>query len=195
MRFGLVAVALLLSQAARASAEWQIKPFVGVKFGGSTTFEDADNPEHPGGSRNIAFGASGALLGEVFGVEGDFGYIPGFFAGPRDVLLGSDGTTLTGNAVIAMPRRLTQYTLRPYFVGGVGLLHSRIEPPSLPPIVRTLTVLDFGAGATGFLTNRIGVNWELRHFRTVGGEDKGFSLGQPEQVSFWRANVGLVFRY
>jgi Outer membrane protein beta-barrel domain len=194
-RIGVVAIALLLFSAAAVSAEWQIKPFVGLKFGGSTTFEDFDNPENPGGSRNIAFGAAGGFLGEVVGVEGDFAHVPGFFAGPEKRLLGSSATTLTGNVVIAVPRHLTQYTLRPYFVGGVGLLHSSIEPASLPSIVRTLTALDFGGGATGFLTNRVGVNFDVRYFRTVAGENRGFSLGQPEEVSFWRASIGLVFRY
>ena len=32
-------------------------------------------------------------------------------------------TTLTGNVVVALPRRMAGYGLRPYFSGGAGLMH------------------------------------------------------------------------
>ena len=35
--------------------------------------------------------------------------------------------TLTGNLVIAVPQHVTQYTLRPYFVAGGGLMRARSE--------------------------------------------------------------------
>jgi hypothetical protein len=45
------------------------------------------------------------------------------------------------------------------------------------------------------LSDRIGVNWDIRRFRSVGGsEGTGISFGQ-EQVSFWRASMGLALRY
>jgi hypothetical protein len=193
-------VALLMLPAARASAEWQIKPFVGEKFGGSTTLYDPDNPENPGGGHSLIVGVNGGLLGEMFGIEGDFGYGPGFFSGsgPQVLTVGSNVITLTGNIVVAMPRRLTQYTLRPYFVGGAGFMHASISTVSEAlPVASTMMALDFGGGATGFFTNRIGVNWELRHFRSVFGKDPGgtISLGQPERLSFWRAHVALAIRY
>jgi hypothetical protein len=61
--------------------------------------------------------------------------------------------------------------------------------------VRTsLGVLDFGGGATGFLTDRIGLNWDVRYFRSVGGEEgTGLSFGK-EQISFWRATMGVAIR-
>ena len=53
-----------------------------------------------------------------------------------------------------------------------------------------------GGGATGFVTDRVGVDWQLRYFRSVGGvdEQQGLSLG-AEQLSFWRASMALVIRY
>ena len=61
----------------------------------------------------------------------------------------------------------------------------------------TLPALDLGGGATGFLTNEIGLNWDVRHFRSFAGSDRptGITISPPEQLSFWRATMGLVIRY
>ena len=180
---------------ARASAEWQLKPFFGGAFGGQTTFVDLD---HGVGNKHIVVGASGVWLGEVVGVEADAGHAPGFFqTSSGHLVLTSSVTTLTGNVVVALPRRLTQYTLRPYFVGGGGLMRVRIDDAvSVLRVSRTMRALDVGGGATGFLTNRVGVDWQLRYFRSAGGvdEQRAISIG-AEQLSFWRASMALAIRY
>ena len=51
-----------------------------------------------------------------------------------------------------------------------------------------------GGGATGFLNDRVGLSWEVRHFRSFNGQAHGNSLGN-EQLSFWRANMAVTFRY
>ncbi len=191
----LLTLALLLLAPAQASAEWQIRPFLGVSFGGSTTFVDYDEAA---GSPKIVFGVSGGRLGEVFGIDADVGYTPGFFSSDRHLVAGSSVTTVTGNIVIALPRRLVQYTLRPYFVGGGGFIHARIDPAnggSGLQVLSTLPAMDVCGGVTGFLSPRIGLNWDIRCFRSVGtGQERGFSF-EPEQLSFWRANMALAIRY
>jgi hypothetical protein len=195
MRLSLPALALLLLLPSSASAEWQIRPFLGVTFGGGTTFVDS---ERAAGLPKLAFGVNGVLLGENIGIEGDFGRTPGFFqSGDQHLVLGSSATTLTGNIVIALPRHLTQYTLRPYFVVGVGLMHARIDHQlGALNVANTLPAIDAGGGATGFLTDRVGLSWELRYFRSVSGktELRGLSVA-AEQLSFWRANMALAIRY
>ena len=59
MRAGCLAVALLLAGPVRAGAEWHIKPFVGLTFGGGTTFPDV---EEAVGKPNGVFGATVVLL-------------------------------------------------------------------------------------------------------------------------------------
>ena len=204
-RCRLLAVALLVVAPVRASAEWQFKPFFGVSFGGGTTLLDLENAA---GSANRVYGLSGQLLGEVFGVEGDFGFAPGFFSGGEGeqtvgcqaagtrCVLNSSVRTLTGNVLIAVPRRLTTYTLRPYFVGGAGIMHASSEQAfGVLRVSSTLPALDLGGGVTGFLSKRIGVGWDVRYFRSLGtGEERGQSFG-PEQLSFWRANMAVAIRY
>jgi hypothetical protein len=194
-RATLAAMALIATAARPAAAEWQLKPFLGLTFGGTTTFVDLDDAAgHP----HVVYGGSVTWLGEIVGVELEFGHTPGFFeAGQVQLVKRSSTTTLTGNVVIALPRRIAQYGLRPYFVGGAGMIRAHIgDALDAFPIADNLVGVNLGGGATGFLTSRVGLNWDVRHFATVGGNTgvRGVSLG-PEQLSFWRASMALAFRY
>jgi hypothetical protein len=188
-------VAGVLLRPEPASAEWQVKPFFGGSFAGKTTFVDLD---HAAGSGHLVVGGAGMFLGEVVGVEAEVGRTPSFFrSGDRHLVLAGAVTTLTGNIVIAMPRSMTQYSLRPYLVGGGGMMHTRIQDAlEVLEISRTLAAVDVGGGATGFLSDRFGLDWQLRYFRSIGGVDqqRGLSLGS-EQLSFWRATMALAIRY
>ena len=148
------------------------------------------------GRLNRAVGVSGVLLGEVLGVEADVGYAPAFFqAGNQSLVVASHATTFTGNVVVAVPQRLTRYTLRPYVVGGAGLMHATSALLLVPVVSATLPAMDVGGGATGFLSRRIGLGWDVRYFRSVGtGQERGQSSG-PEQLSFWRVNMAIAIRY
>jgi hypothetical protein len=56
--------------------------------------------------------------------------------------------------------------------------------------------VDFGGGVAGFLTERIGLGWDVRYFRTIRGGtvESGSSIDATERLSFWRANMALVIR-
>ena len=193
MRIAVLTLTLLLFQPAPARAEWQLRPFLGVTFGGRTTFFDL---ERAAGDPNLVVGLNSVLLGELIGIDVDVGYAPGFFqSGGQHLVARSSATTLTGNVVIALPRHLAEFTLRPYFVGGAGVVQARINDPSkVLSVSSTLPAVDLGGGVTGFLSDRIGVSWDVRHFRSFGGKARNLSFGR-EQLSFWRANMALVFRY
>ena len=203
MRAACLALALWVMAPADAAAEWQVRPFIGFTFGGETTFVD---PEKAIGTKNAVIGASGGWLGEIFGLEADWGRAPGFFqtdavtasaglADPR--VLTSAVTTLTGHVVIALPARMAGYGLRPYFSGGAGLMHvDWTGQLQILDVHRTLPTLSLGGGVTGFLTNRVGLNWEVRRLSTMRGEGEtlGNSVGR-EQLSFWRATMAVALRY
>jgi hypothetical protein len=210
-------VTVLLAVPHRADAEWQFKPFLGFTFGPYTTFVDPDvvagsvpaTEELESGSSHLTYGIAVTLLGEIFGLEADLGRVPGFFEGePREAPGVPGGTlgglvetssvqTLTGNLVAAVPRRLSRYGLRPYVVAGFGTMTLRIQdgpPLNQYDVEDRVSVVDFGGGATGFFTDRVGVSWDLRHFRAVGTEP-GTGLSENGELSFWRANMALVLRY
>ena len=192
MRAGFLALALLVMLPSESLAEWQLKPFVGVDFSGSTTFTDLD---HVADKPHATFGVSGLVLGQVFGVEGDISFAPGFFqASKQQLVLSSSVTTVTGNLIVAFPRRWTQYTLRPYIVGGGGLMRVHSDDASgIFTFQSSLAAMDVGGGVTGFLTDRVGVCWDLRYFRSLNGGKQGFSIGD-EQLSYWRAMMAVAIR-
>ena len=149
MRLRCLVLALLLLYPGAAAAEWHIKPFLGLTFGGSTTLVDV---EEAVGKPNGVFGATVVLLGNVLGVEGDVGTAPGFFQAGKGLVNSSRVTTLTGNAVVAVPKKMAEYALRPYFVGGMGLMHVQNEGrQGALPFSRTLAAVDLGGG---FFCNR-----------------------------------------
>jgi len=192
----LIPVLLLLLYPRPAAAEWQVKPFFGITFAGRTTFVDI---EKAAGRQNAVIGASGVLIGEVFGLEGDLGLAPGFFeAGGQKLLLNSRVTTLTGNAVVAVPRSIARYTLRPYLVAGAGMMRVSIEGRlGALHVSRTLPAMDVGGGVTGFFNDHVGLNWEVRHFRSLGGDGQttGVTFVGTEKLSFWRATMAVAFKY
>ena len=177
-------------------AEWQARPFIGVTFGGDNTFLALDQIA---GERKVALGAGVSWLGNFFGVEGEVARVPGFFdrGGQQLVVsvIDSSVTTATGSVLLTLPRKMTQYGLRPYFVGGAGVVRAVVTYQSdLLSIDTTLGVANFGGGVTGFVTDRVGVNWDVRYFRSFGGkEGTGLAIGR-EQLSFWRASMGVAIR-
>jgi hypothetical protein len=189
----LLVAMVLLTNPARADAEWQLRPFAGITFGVGNTFYDTDLAAS---KPKLCIGVAGALLGEVVGLEADFGRMDGFYESGRGGLVKSSSvTTLTGNATIGLPRRLTEYTLRPYFAGGGGLMRVRSDNfVNGFDVSENLPTIDVGGGVTGVLPPDVGLNWDVRYFRSVRRAETSSSIG-PGQLSFWRANMALAIRY
>jgi hypothetical protein len=199
LRTAAVVALLWLSLAGTARAEWQFRPAVGVNFAQDTTFGLAQ----AGGSiGRISWGGSTALIGDIVGLEADFSRRSGFFPASKaqgaGIVQSSSVTTFTGNAILTLPSHMVEYTLRPYVVGGAGLMAVRINQTlDIFDVSENMKATDFGGGVTGFLTKRIGLNWDLRYFRSFnGGPELSFlrSTGSPK-LSFWRAQMALAIRY
>ena len=185
---------VLCSPPRDARADYLFVPFVGGAFAGNTAFL---NLEQGAGSTQWIFGGSvGWLSSGVLGVEGDFSYAPRFFE--RDNLAGeilsSNETTLSGSVIIAVPQSVTGYALRPYLVGGLGLMHSGITYLFFDPVDDNSLGLNIGGGAIGFLSPRTGLRFELRHFRTLEDATNPANGEVSTRLSFWRFTVGVVVR-
>ncbi|OFW17417.1 MAG: hypothetical protein A3F70_10495 [Acidobacteria bacterium RIFCSPLOWO2_12_FULL_67_14] len=186
---------MLLCAPARADADWLFVPFLGGSFAPETTFLVFEE----GAGRKLVIGGAVMLLGDgLLGLEADVGHIPGFFEGddPRGLVLTSRVTTIGGNVVLAVPRSLTRESLRPYVVGGVGLLQARSKHAAgLFPIDWNLLGVTIGGGAIGFITDATGLRFDLRHIKAASGADGPLARPGISRLSFWRATVGLVIRY
>jgi outer membrane protein with beta-barrel domain len=192
---GIVWVFVCLS-ATEARAEWWVNPWIGLKFGGSSTFVVLEQSDD---ETKLALGGSGGVLGPgILGIEADFAYIPRFFERNNELIRQSSVTTLMGNVIIAVPLRITRDSLRPYVVGGVGLIRARLEDSGgIFDLDSKLFGLNVGGGAIGPVTNRVSIRFDLRHFSNLTGpRAPGLTIdNEPANLNFWRATVGVVFRY
>jgi hypothetical protein len=201
MRPGVLMLGLIMMSSPALAGDKQIRPLIGITFGGRTTLVDLEDAAggRAGGAaeRNVIVGVGGVWLGNLFGLDVDVAHAPGFFQSDNSLVLSSSVTTITGNLVVALPRRLTEYSLRPYLVGGGGLMHASITDVfDVLPVRSSLATFDFGGGATGFVTKRIGLCWEVRRFQSVSqkSDERVVDFG-PKKLSFWRASMGIAIRY
>lgn len=189
MRITLVTLAALVALVAPrpAAAQGFIAPFLGWNFGGDAKCLELTDCEDRSTSWGVAFGA----LGPVFGFEEEFAYTKDFFG--ESPTYGSDVLTLMSNLVISAPIP----AVRPYVLGGVGLIKSKIEP-TLGSLV-SLDNNSFGWDLGGGLIvggEHVGVRGDLRYFHTFQDlELAGFTLTDNEKLNFGRASVGVFFKF
>ena len=186
---------LLAPTPARAQTDLLIVPFIGMKFAGKTSIALG---EPTVGEKKVTFGVSSMLLSDNFlGIEADFEQTPQFFGPGLQRTVSSSGvTTLTGNVIIAVPKVITQESLRPYIIGGVGLMHARVTTQvGLLDTKSNLLGLDIGGGVVGFVSPRAGARFELRHFKNLTDDASGAVTIGGTKLSFWRVTAGLVLRY
>ena len=200
-------IVLFLSAFARpASADWLLTPYLGITFGGAADFGDVgdfdDNFE-----KKITFGGTATWMGSgIIGVEVDLGTTPNFFeitTGDEDFDFGdSNVTTLMGNLVIGAPIGGTEGPgFRPYGSGGIGLLRSSVSGGDFFEDLSSNELgINIGGGAYIFFTDNVGLRGDIRYFRSLQGdddEDDDDDLVELEvdDFDFWRATVGVTFRF
>jgi hypothetical protein len=186
------------------AAEWQFVPFVGYTFKGATTLNDTEFAVE---KRHWHFGGAVTLLGAgPLGVEGYFVRTPGLFHNDEfacaiETCVTSGGAyAFMGNAVLTTPRAWNRYGLRPFLSGGVGAFHaSRNDALDVSPINLNLVGMNLGGGAVGFVSDRVGLRFDLRYFRKIEGPDEQtlnppVSFG-PIRLRYWTTSFGVVFKY
>jgi len=192
----LIALVLVFVSPLAARAELFLTPYAGIKFGGSTSIVDL---EFAASKKKFTLG--GALMNVndgIFGYEVSVGYLPGYLEAddaPEPLVKpGSFAIDLTGSALFSLPPSFTGGGLRPYAALGAGLIHVQAEDGfELFQIRRTVPVATVGGGATGLLTNSVGVRFDYRYFRSLTTDD-GSLANVGRRVSYSRFTVGLFLR-
>jgi opacity protein-like surface antigen len=197
-----VSLAAVLAAAVPARADSLLTPFVGANLNGTASVPVGT---FFGDSSHTSFGVSFAVMGGgVFGAEADLGYSPKFFG--TDVQVGAVPVSLAKNNVTTAMFNLTAGVpiqgrsgvgIRPYAVGGIGLIRQRIE--AVGELVNYTTNdfgYDVGGGVVIFLGSHVGIRGDIRYFRTTGTNPitslVNLDLGE---LNFTRASVGITFRY
>jgi hypothetical protein len=142
------------------------------------------------------------LGGGILGAETIFTWTPGFFQ-QEDLGLveTSRSIALMGNLVVTAPRRLTEYSLRPFISGGFGVLKPYVRQKEagggepLPAVDLNLWGYNIGGGAMGFFSERTGVRFDLRYYSTIRPTDEdGAIIEDRVRLRYMTASVGVVFR-
>jgi opacity protein-like surface antigen len=203
----IASLVLIASVAApsKASADWLLTPFVGWNWGGTANLlnlEDFDDEFE----QKAMFGASLGWMGAgIFGFEADLGYSPNFFEQPSGTgnfpFGDSNLTTFMGNVLLGVPIGGQHGVgFRPYAVGGVGIIKSRIDgAEDLFEVDSTNWGFNVGAGAIFFFSDKIGLRGDVRYFRSLQDDDfddldELFDVGLAN-FRFWRGTLGLTIRF
>lgn len=199
---GCLVTLLLVGPARDARADWLLTPFVGTTFAGQTTIVQLDTSAGAAGpisARHLILGgAAGWLSDNVLGFETDFAFVPGIFVkdNPDNLVTSNSAAALSGNVIAAVPLSVTRESLRPYLVGGFGLLHGvqKDRLGLLDEVSLNEPAVQIGGGALGLVTERAGVRFDLRQLRTLSRDDT-LRGDRRTKLSFWRATIGVVIRY
>jgi hypothetical protein len=176
------------------AADWQFAPLIGLTFKGSTTLLDL---ELAAGHTRWNFGAAVTFAGAgPIGAEALFIYTTGFLDDKeRSDVTNGRTLALMGNIVVAPSRRWNEYGLRPFVSGGLGLLHTAVDERfDLLSYRNNLLGYNVGGGAVGFVTDTIGLRFELRYLAQLGpGAEGGAAFGRA-RLRYWVTTIGVVFR-
>ena len=203
LRLVAACVVLLAFQPAPAAAEWLFSPMVGLTFKGATNIVDIELAAE---KTHKNLGGAVSLLGNgIVGVEGILTWSPSFFKNDEAPLESVDqgrAISLMGNVILTTPRQLTEYSLRPYFSGGAGLMSATVTlipaSPGGPPLdLQKLNAAGFnlGVGAIGFFTERTGVRFDFRYHSTFRRSADIPSVDPDSTyLRYWTTSIGIVWR-
>lgn len=189
-----------------ASADWVITPFVGWNFGASADVNNAIAGMSFGNKfeHKVDYGVSLAQMGAgIIGWEVDFGYSPNFFetstASNNDFQFTNDSntTTLTGNVIVGAPLGGHGGSIRPYAVGGVGLIRTKVQDVGQFFDVNTKNDFgfDLGGGVMGYVAQNVGIRGDIRYFRSFNGSTDNVTGLGLSSFRFWRGSVGVSFKF
>jgi opacity protein-like surface antigen len=181
----LIAV-VMAATSSSASADWLLTPYVGP-----TLFDITDTETRP------VFGGSVAWMGPVAGVELDLGDAPKFLESRSGLAIDTSNLlTLMGNGVLQFPTASRR--LRPYVVGGIGVIYTKITTPGDVVLVEDESFgFNVGGGLIASLSDRVGLRGDFRYFRAIRNDDATAAADALEvnELKFLRFTVGVSFTF
>lgn len=172
-----------------SSAQGFISPFIGYNFGGDAQCAEVTQCEEKATNIGIAFGS----LGRVIGFEQEIGYARNFFGEAPG--FESNVLTIMSNLMIAP----TIGFVRPYGVGGIGLIKSKVELSTSgigTLIDSSNNSLGWDLGGGVMLGGaHVAFRGDLRYFHSFKElQIAGFDLGgSGTKLDFGRASAAVIF--
>jgi opacity protein-like surface antigen len=171
----------------QARADGFVTPWVGSSFG--------SNIQNGQASLGVSAGGMGA---GIIGGEADFGWSPSAF-GTKSDFGNNTVMSLMGNLIVGIPVGGTHGGgVRPYAVGGIGLIRSQIDGGTLATVSSSNNMFgwDAGAGVMGYFSEHVGMRGDVRYLRATSDLTTNVSSIDlnGNQLHFWRASIGVTFR-
>src|SRR5262245_36792510 len=180
----LVAAAMAAACALPSTASAQdvtLTPFIGPSFGGNLD------------TTRTTYGATLGFTAGGFGFDVDFGVTPNFF-GKTNVVSDSDALTLMANLKLAPT--IERRGVKPYVSGGVGLIRTRIDTNAVfDNVTSNDWGMNLGFGVGGYFSPHVGLQGDVRYFRAFSKVDVGNLNIDLSGFDFWRATLGLSFKF
>ena len=87
--------------------------------------------------------------------------------------------------------------VRPYVVGGVGLLRTNVQDFKQVFSVNTKNDfgLDVGGGVMGFFSKNVGLRGDVRYFRGFRGSTTNAAGVGLSDFKFWRGSLGVALKF
>jgi hypothetical protein len=185
----------LLLSAAPARADGFVSPSVGVDFGGNagSTLRGAVN-----NSQRLNVGAAvGWMSAGVFGMEEDFSWSPNFFGSGGAAIDKTRVLTLMTNVIAGVPvGGQSGGGVRPYVSIGVGVINQHVSTPTgVGEFSQNSFGFDAGAGIMGYFADHIGLRGDVRYFRNFENTDSNLVGLDVGHFAFYRASLGVLFRF
>lgn len=153
-------------------------------------------PARAGQSSWPTIGVTAGRMWGWFGADADLAYAPSFFDDDGGFVTKTSLLTIMGNGRIALPLGMGG-SWRPFASGGVGIIRPNLsEPGGLATVDDAKIGWNVGGGATGFLSEHVGVTGDVRYFRSMDDEGAVNVFGiEFDGFAFWRGSVGVSFRW
>ncbi len=163
-----LAVPVLL--ASPAAAQTYVSPVVTIAFGGN-----ADGA-------TVGFGGTATFTRRGMGVEIEAAHTPDFFEG-LNITTYSIGYVAGGDANAG--------GIKPFGVAGVTLMRASADGVD----AENKFAINLGGGLVALFNQTIGVRGEIRYFRRLEDDEPGLVPLEDSIFDYWRAGVGVVFRF
>jgi hypothetical protein len=183
---GTLVAAVMATAPSPAVADWLLTPYVG-----GTLFDITDTGTRP------VFGGSVAWIGPIAGAELDLGDAPTFLKSRSGVTIDNSNVfTLMGNGVVRFPTASRR--IRPYAVGGIGVIHTKVTTPGDAVLVEDENFgFNVGGGLTALLNDRVGLRGDFRYFRALRNDDANDAADALEvsELKFLRFTIGVTVKF
>src|SRR3954464_10601104 len=178
-----------------AHADGYVSPWAGVNFGYNDIVRTCTTSTC---ANSFGWGVDAGWMGKgIIGGEVDFGWQPDVYGNTVD----NHVWDFMGNLIVGIPIGGQHGAgVRPYVVGGLGLIRTQIDGGSLTNFTNTqsnnMFGWDAGAGVMGYFATHVGLRGDIRYLRATSDLNTGVSTFDlsGNQLHFWPASVGVVIR-